>query len=265
MISDETLKVLEDPKEPIPYILGVRMRRSRDVRLDVLSTGGRYQEVYPEPSLSHEPAPLKVKEVRFKGIRYIVCVNTRQARKDAHAREGMLEDLKEKLTKGPKSLIGNKGYRRYLSLDRGGLRIDEEKIKAEAQFDGKWVLRTNTTLATAQVALKYKELWQVERTFRDMKTLLATRPIYHHKDENIRGHVFCSFLALVLRKELERRLNAKGHEFEWSQIKQDLKALQTVTIEDNGKRIEVRSRCEGVCAQIFQSCGVAIPPTIREV
>ena len=265
MISDETLKVLEDPKEPIPYILGVRMRRSRDVRLDVLRTGGRYQEVYPEPPSSREPAPLKVKEIRFKGIRYIVCVNTRQARKDAHAREGMLEDLKEKLTKGPKSLIGNKGYRRYLSLDRGGLRIDEEKIKAEAQFDGKWVLRTNTTLATAQVALKYKELWQVERTFRDMKTLLATRPVYHHKDENIRGHVFCSFLALVLRKELERRLNAKGHEFEWSQIKQDLKALQTVTIEDNGKRIEVRSRCEGICAQIFQSCGVAIPPTIREV
>jgi hypothetical protein len=265
MISDETLKVLEDPKEPIPYILGVRMRRNRDVRLDVLGTGGRYQEVYPEPFLSHEPAPLKVKEVRFKGTRYIVCVNTRQARKDAHAREGMLEDLKEKLTKGPKSLIGNKGYRRYLSLDRGGLRIDEEKIKAEAKFDGKWVLRTNTTLATAQVALKYKELWQVERTFRDMKTLLATRPVYHHKDENIRGHVFCSFLALVLRKELERRLNAKGHEFEWSQIKQDLKALQTVTIEDNGKRIEVRSRCEGICAQIFQSCGVAIPPTIREV
>jgi hypothetical protein len=265
MISDETLKVLEDPNDPIPYILGVRMRRTKDVRLDVLSTGGRYQEVHPEPASSQDPSALKVKEVRFKGTRYIVCVNTRQARKDAHARESMLEDLQEKLTKGPKSLVGNKGYRKYLKLDRGGLRIDEEKIKAEARFDGKWVLRTNTTLPAAQVALKYKELWQVERTFRDVKTLLSTRPIYHQKDENIRGHVFCSFLALVLRKELDRRLNAKGIELEWGQIKQDLKALQIVTIEDNGKRFAIRSRCEGTCAQIFQSCGVAIPRTIREV
>jgi len=265
MISDSTLKVLEDPKDPISYILGVRMRKTKDVRLDVLSTGGRYQEVYPEPSSSREPAPLKVKEVFFKGARYIVCVNARQSRKEAHARESIIEALKEKLAKGPKSLVGNKGYRKYLKLDRGGLRIDEDKIKADARFDGKWVLRTNTSLSAAQAALKYKELWQVERTFRDVKTLLSTRPIYHQKDANIRGHVFCSFLALVLRKELERRLNAKGHEFEWSQIKQDLKALQTVVIEDNGKRFAIRSRCEGICATIFQSCGVTIPPTIREV
>jgi len=265
MISDSTLKVLEDPKDPISYILGVRMRKTKDVRLDVLSTGGRYQEVYPELSSSREPAPLKVKEVFFKGTRYIVCVNARQSRKEAHARESIIEALKEKLTKGPKSLVGNKGYRKYLKLDRGGLRIDEDKIKADARFDGKWVLRTNTSLSAAQAALKYKELWKVERTFRDVKTLLSTRPIYHQKDANIRGHVFCSFLALVLRKELERRLNAKGHEFEWSQIKQDLKALQTVAIEDNGKRFAIRSRCEGICATIFQSCGVAIPPTIREV
>ena len=186
MISDSTLKVLEDPKDPISYILGVRMRKTKDVRLDVLSTGGRCQEVYPEPSSSREPAPLKVKEVFFKGARYIVCVNARQSRKEAHARESIIEALKEKLAKGPKSLVGNKGYRKYLKLDRGGLRIDEDKIKADARFDGKWVLRTNTSLSAAQAALKYKELWQVERTFRDVKTLLSTRPIYHQKDVNIR-------------------------------------------------------------------------------
>ncbi len=265
MISDETLKVLEDPTNPIFYILGVRMRKSKEVRTEVLASEAPYKEVYPESFSSKEPAPLKVKEVCVKRVRYIVCINTRQARKDANARESILEDLKEKLKKGPKSLVGNKGYRRYLKVDRGSMRIDEEKIKAEAMFDGKWVLRTNTRLSASQVALKYKELWQVERIFRDVKTMLETRPVYHQRDENIKGHVFCSFLALVLRKELERRLSAQGHEFEWSRIKQDLKALQAVTIEDNGKSLSIRSRCEGICAAVFKSVGVAIPCSIREI
>jgi hypothetical protein len=77
--------------------------------------------------------------------------------------------------------------------------------------------------------------------------------------------VFCSFLALVLRKELERRLNNAGHVFEWSDIKQDLEALQTVTIEEGGKQFPVRTACRGNCGRIFQSVGVALPPTIREV
>jgi transposase len=95
--------------------------------------------------------------------------------------------------------------------------------------------------------------------------MLHTRPVYHQKDENTRGYVFCSFLALVLKKELDRRLNTAGHLFEWSNIKQDLKALQQVTIEENGKRLAIRSECKGVCGKVFQSVGVAIPPTIKEV
>jgi len=140
-----------------------------------------------------------------------------------------------------------------------------DKVKQESRFDGKWVLTTNTDLPAAKVALKYKELWQVERVFRDVKSMLETRPIYHQREANIRGHVFCSFLALVLRKELERRLNQAGHIFEWSAIKQDLKALQQITIEDNGKRFAVRSQCKGHCGKIFQAVKVALPATIREV
>ena len=120
-------------------------------------------------------------------------------------------------------------------------------------------------LPTEKIALKYKELWQVERVFRDVKTILHTRPVFHQKDENIRGHVFCSFLALVLKKELDRRLNNAGYIFEWSDIKQDLKALQQVTIEENGKRLAIRSECKGVCGKVFQAVGVAMPPTIKEI
>ena len=263
MISTGTIKELD--RRQIPYILGARMRRVNEIKRDILSRGGRYREVYPEGLTSKDPAPLRVKQVVANGKRYIVCMNIRQARKDAADREAIVASLKEQLKKGPKSLVGNKGYRKYLKLDKDSARIDMDKVKYESRFDGKWVLTTNTDLPAETIALKYKELWQVERVFRDVKTMLHTRPVYHQKDENIRGHVFCSFLALVLRKELERRLNAAGHVFEWADIKQDLKALEQVTVEENGKRLAIRSQCKGLCGKIFQSVGVALPPTIREV
>ena len=263
MISAETIKELEERN--IAYILGTRMRLVKEIKLDVLSRGGRYKSVYPEGATSKDPAPLKVKQVLHNKKRYIVCLNPRQARKDARDREAIIASLKEQLKKGPKSLVGNKGYRKYLKFDKDSARIDMDKVEYESRFDGKWVLTTNMDLATDKVALKYKELWQVERVFRDIKSILETRPVYHQRNENIRGHVFCSFLALVLRKELERRLNQAGHLFEWSDIKQDLKALQQVTIEEDGKCFAIRSECKGHCGKIFQAVKVAVPPTIREV
>lgn len=77
--------------------------------------------------------------------------------------------------------------------------------------------------------------------------------------------MFCSFLALVLRKELDRRLEQYGLDFEWADIKQDLKALQEVAIDENGKRLALRSSCLGVCGKVLQAVGVALPPTIREI
>jgi transposase len=263
MISDETMKELGQRK--IPYILGARMRRVKEIREEVLSRAGRYTEVHPEGRFSKDPAPLKVKEVWVDEHRYIVCLNVKQARKEALDREVIVEALKEHLKKNPKALIGNKGYRKYLKLDRDHLRLDQEKIDGEERFDGKWVLKTNTSLSPEQTALKYKELWQVEQVFREVKSVLETRPIFHKCDETIRGHVFCSFLALVLRKELDRHLDQAGHCFEWADIKQDLKSLQEIVIEEQGKSLAVRSECKGICGKVFQSVGVAVPPTIREL
>jgi transposase len=262
MVSAETLEELD--KREIPYILGARMRKVNEIKRDVLSRQGRYREVRPEGKFSKDPAPLKVKEVSLNGDRYIVCLNPRQARKDAQDRQAILESLEEKIRTGPKSLIGNKGYRKYLRIDRGSVRIDQDKVEYESRFDGKWVLITNTNFPADTAALKYKELWQVEQVFRDVKSALETRPVYHQRDENIKGHVFCSFLALVLRKELDRRLKETGHSFEWSDIKQDLKSLQEVVIDDKGKSLMLRTECVGTCGKVFQAVGVAIPPTIRE-
>lgn len=265
MISAETVAQLESDENQMLYILGARMRRVKEIREQVLSRPGRYTQVREEGKSSKDPSPLKVKQVDYDGRRYIVCLNERQARKEAKDREAILAALKDQLKKGAKSIVGNKGYRKYVKIAKDSVKIDEAKVSAEARFDGKWVLRTNTRLSADQVALKYKQLWQVERIFRDVKSLLETRPIYHRHDRTIRGHVFCSFLALVLRKELDRSLKQSGHRFEWAEIKQDLKALQSVTIEENGKRIALRTECKGVCGKVFQAVGVAIPPTIKEL
>lgn len=263
MISAKTVRELE--QREIPYILGARMRKVNEIKFDVLSRAGRYHEVYPEGQSSKDPSPLKVKEVTIDDRRYIVCLNTKQARKDALDRQAIIDSLKDQLHKNPKALVGNKGYRRYLKLNRDQITIDQQKIEDDARFDGKWVLKTNTSFSSKEVALKYKELWQVEQVFRDVKSVLETRPVFHHTDETIRGHVFCSFLALVLRKELDRRLEKAGHSFEWTDIKQDLKSLQEIVIEDNGKSLAIRSECVGTCGKVFKAVAVAIPPTIREI
>ena len=263
MISEKTMTYLE--KEHISYILGARMRKVKEIKEEVLSRAGRYREVYPEGISSKDPSPLKVKEVMIDNRRYIVCLNDRQARKDAADRQAIIDSLVEKLKSNPKDLIGNKGYRKYLSMNKESVSINEQKVEQEKRFDGKRVLKTNTAFTAGQTALKYKELWQVEHVFRDMKSVLDTRPIFHQRDETIRGHVFCSFLALVLRKELDRRLEIAGHDFEWADIKQDLKSLQEITIEDNNKKLAIRTECKGVCGKVFQTVGVAIPLTIREI
>ena len=265
MISQETLDVLESQQVQMDYILGARMRKVNEVKREVLSRAGRYQVVVAEGSSSKDPSPLKVKEVMVEERRYVLCFNPKQAQKDAADREAIIESLREQIKQGAKSLVGNKGYRKYVKIERGSVSIDLKKAEEEARFDGKWVLRTNTKLPAAQVALKYKELWQVERAFRDMKSLLETRPVFHQRDQTIRGHVFCSFLALLLRKELDRRLEKAGHVFEWSDIKQDLEALQETMIEENDRRLTIRSQCLGTCGKVFQAVGVAIPPTIREM
>lgn len=263
MISDATIAEL-DVRQWF-YILGARMRTQAEVRDEVLSRAGRYEEVHPKGPSKKDPSPLKVKQVMIWDRRYVVCLNEDQAKKDAADREAILAGLQAQLKKGDKALVGNKGYRKYLKTEGQCFQIDEEEIRGEARYDGKWVLLTNTDLSTRGVALKYKQLWMVEDMFHSAKTLLETRPIYHKCDETIRGHVFCSFLALVVRKELQDRLEAKGHDLEWADVIRDLDALEETEVEQDGKRFVLRSEARGTCGAVFQAVGVALPPTVRQL
>jgi transposase len=261
MISAATLAEIE--RREWQYILGVRMRSSNEAKA-VVARAGRYAQVHPKSEDPDDPSPLKVKEVWMEDTRrYVVCVNEDQATKDRFDREAVVSSLRNALGNGDKSLVGNKGYRKFLRSGGKQFAVDEDKIREEARYDGKWVLTTNTDLPTREVALKYKQLWMVEDVFRSMKSLLDTRPIFHKCDETIRGHVFCSFLALLLRKELEDRLASKEWKLEWADVIRDLDNLVEMQVAINGKGYVFRGQASGVAGKVFQACGVALPPTLR--
>src|SRR5208283_3899681 len=144
MISVPTIGALESGALDCDYILGARMRSMKEVRDGVLSDRGAYRQIQPERKSSKDPSPLKVKEVWVQGRRYVLCLNEEQRRKDAADRQAIVAHLRRQLKQGDKELIGNQGYRKYLLAGPGQrFTISQAKIKEEARYDGKWVLRTN--------------------------------------------------------------------------------------------------------------------------
>lgn len=263
MISEATLAALEE--RGLEYVLGVRERSSTEVQAVVLQDARPFVPLVVTRK-GGKQTDLEAKEVKVGGRRYIVCRNPAEQARDAAEREQIVAHLREKLKAGDKALVGNKGYRRYLQTPAADhFRLDEARIAEDALFDGIHVLRTNTMLTPLQAMLRYRELIKVERLFRTAKTLLATRPIFHQTDAAIRGHVFCSFLALILAKALEDRLAAHGIAAEWADILADIDRLQEIEIEQDGKRLRLRTPTTGCAGKLFQATGIALPPNIQEL
>ncbi len=230
--------ILDDPAPFVPFVL---MKERREVD---------YQ----------------AKAVKLAGRRYVVCRNLDEMKKDADIRATIVAALERQLKKGDKSLVGNKGYRRFLANPQGdGFAIDRAKVEEDQKFDGVFVLQTNANLSPLEAMLVYKQLWTVERTFRTAKSLLETRPIYHKLDETIRGHVACSFLALVLKKELEDRLACACARASWPDVIADLNSLTETKIEQDGKRFLLRSapRPAATLALYRPSASPCHPPCAR--
>jgi hypothetical protein len=261
MISAETMAELEARR--LLYILGVRERSDKLVRELALADPAPF--VPFTLSQRGKQADFEAKTVMLAGRRYIVCRNHQEAQKDAADRAAILAALERQLAKGDKALVGNTGFRRYLkTISDQHFAIDPDKVAEEKKFDGIFVLRTNSDLNPLEAMLCYKQLWTVEQTFRTSKHLLATRPIFHKLDETIRGHVFCSFLALVLKKALEDRIAALAHSGSWPEIIADLDSLTETELEHDGKRFVVRSAPRPAASLALRAAGVALPPTVRE-
>jgi len=265
MISKQTIAELGRPARGVHFVLGARMHLVKEVRQIVVADPGPYEQVHGPKAHSKAPSPLEVKEVKVGSRRYVVCRNADQARKDRQDRQAIVAHLREQLKQGDKSLVGNQGYRKYLKTAGAGRRfeIDEDKIQAQEKYDGLWVLQTDLDLPAKEIALRYKELWRVEQIFRTVKTILENRPIYHKLDVTIRGHVFCSFLALVLLKELQARLEQRGWVCEWERLKADLEALQEVTVRTAARPFVIRTQTRGDAGRALQAAAVALGPVVR--
>lgn len=268
MISGPTIAALET--RGLEYVLGVRERTDKRVRETVLDDPGPFT-----PLLARRQGgetQLFAKEVVVDGIRYVVCRNEAEAEKDRADRQAIVEGLERQLKKGDKALIGNAAYRRYLrrpatNPGAGGtpaFEIDPGKLAEEARYDGIFVLRTNARITPLQAMLRYRDLLQVEALFRVAKATLETRPIFHSSDAAIRGHVFCSFLALVLAKELKDRCAKVALKPEWDRLIRDLDRLQSGDIERDGRKITVRTPVTGDVGPVFRAAGVALPHNITE-
>jgi transposase len=264
LISADTMAALE--AEKIEYILGVRERTSREVRTEVLEDDGlAVPLVIPRQKGETQ---LAVKDVTVAGRRYVLCRNEEEAQKDAEARAELIAGLERKLAQGDKALVSNKGFRRFLKAPPGEGRfvIDRGKVAADARFDGLFVLRTNTKISALQVVLRYRNLLAVEEAFKTAKALLATRPIFHKTDAGIRGHVFCTFLALVLRKELLDRLAARSDKrLEWQRILDDLTDLSEIEVEQDERRARLRTAPGPTIDPICRALGIVLPPIFQEV
>ena len=262
MVSADTLAALE--QRGLEYILGVRERGTKEVR-DVVLADPAPSVPLVIPRAGRPDTELQAKEVMVGRRRYIVCRNLVEAAEATRTRDAVVAALRAKLKKGDKALVGNSAYRRYLKTpDQQHFAIDEDRIAEDARYDGLYVLRTNTQLHPLKAMCRYRELLVVEQLFRSAKALLSTRPIYHQTDAAIRGHVFCSFLALVLRKELEDRLAAARLKPEWRELLADLDRLQEIEAEQDGTRLILRTPVTGVAGKAFLAVGVALPPNIRD-
>lgn len=251
MVSRKNLAELTEAG--FQYIVGMKMRRLLEVRSDVLGRAGRYKVVREN---------LHVKEVQVEDRRYVVCFNPEEEKKDREDREKIIAKLEKKLAEGGvKKLIPNRGYRRYLRVTGGKYEINSAQIAEEERYDGKYVLRTTTELRADDVALAYKNLLWIERLFRELKSLLETRPIFHHLvKDNVKGHVFGCFLALYLVVVLRKKIEALGRKVEWEDLIRDLSQVRAIALRLEAHRYLLRTDLTGSAHIAFKAVGLRPPP-----
>lgn len=265
-VSEDNLRELQ--RAGGHYIAGERMRSGKPAVEEALSRPGRYQAVRDN---------LEVKEIVVGDgearKRYILVRNPKEEMRDRAAREKILKRVKEELahlsgkggTPHPKAcceLMAHETCGKYLKLDRKGQpKIDQAKVKAEERLDGKYLIRTSDdTLSAEDVALGYKQLFEVEDAFRSLKTTLELRPVYHRLEQRIRAHVLLCWLALLLVRVAERET-----EQTWIAIRSRVERMHLGEFTGNDGRVLQRTETTAEQGQIFKALKTGEPPRILAV
>jgi hypothetical protein len=248
------------------YIIGEKLRSDSPAVKAALSRQGRYQSV---------AEGMQVKEVRIDDAdRFVLCFNPEAAAaRDQAVRERMVAKLSE-LIDGTGKLAPIKraelrgristmpGLNRFLRVTPGGLlRLDKAKINAEANFDGKYLLRSSDPKMTAEdIALGYKQLLQVERGWRDMKSVLDLRPVCQRLEERIRAHVILCRLALLLVRVAETTTGQT-----WQNLRRELQRLHAVTFTSPDGTFRQTTEPTKPCIDAYAQLGLTLPNKIIEI
>ena len=184
--------------------------------------------------LSLEKAPYKLNETVINGDeRIIVSYSEQRAAKDRHNRDKGIQRLRKAYSSGKinKRNVNQRGYNKFLVIENDVMvSIDEDKIAADARWDGLKSYITNTDLTAGEVIDQYHGLWVVERAFRITKGTLEARPIFHFTERRIEAHICICFVAYKLYKELERLLRLLGIDLSVDKVLDIAKTISTVSI-----------------------------------
>jgi len=266
MSSEENRLILQ--KAGGHYIIGEKLRDNQEIHREVLAKRGRFTSVREN---------LEIKEVIIgdgeKRRRFILVHNPDEAKKDQATREKTIKKIEEALksikeqtghghTKNVCALLSHRTMGRYLrQLKTGRIKIDKGKIREEAHLDGKYIISTSDdTLSPEDVALGYKQLMEVERAFRTLKTTLDLRPVYHRKDERIEAHVFLCFLALLLVRVAERKTNMP-----WDHIKAQMERLHLGEFFSKEGRVLQTTEPTPEQVNILKQLKISPPQRIRHI
>jgi len=250
------------------YILGARMRAGDEVTHQVLARPGRYKSVRDN---------LRVKEVTVgdgeRRQRYVVCHNPTEETRQREHRAKLVAELEAELAsmQQPKTgghskraceLLASARYGRYLrQLASGPLRIDRAAIEEAERYDGKWVLTSNDdTLTSEDLALGYKQLLRVEQCWRQMKSGLRMRPVFHFRPWRIQAHVTLSVLALLLERVAEIRVGDT-----WRNIAARLEKIQVVEYDRGEARIRQTTEVRPESELLLKQLRVPPPPKVHSV
>jgi hypothetical protein len=248
------------------YILATKIRGGDEVTKQVLTRPGRYHEV---------AGNLRVKEVVVgdgeRRQRYVLCHNPDEATRQSRHRRQLVEELQRELAKMRPSaqghtkrmceLLASKRVGRYLRQGTDCLVVDWEAVRREEQYDGKWVITSNDDTLTAEdLALGYKQLMRVEQCWRQLKSGLRMRPIYHWRPWRIDAHVTISMLALLLERVAEIRTKQP-----WRYIREQLETIQVVEYDRGPSRIQQTTRVKIEPASLLLQLKAAMPPKIHSI
>ena len=257
MVSDPVLKELR--RAHMEYIVGARS--SNAVEDAISYTGANWQPV--------DGLKIRVKPMGDDGETFVVCYNPDEAEHDRQRRQDIVARLRKKLRENPsaKSLLRNTSFKSFVRLQNATAEIDEEKVRQAARYDGKYVLRSNTDLTPPEIAKAYRQLYRVERAFREIKGPLKIRPVYHFTDGRIRGHIMVCFLAYALEMALRQALGKTAHsiasEADYHEILQDLGHLGVGRIvTTDGRTYHQRTPLKGRAYEAFAAVGLRPPDRV---